>query len=54
MGRARIVVADDHQETRAQIAALLASDFDVVSTVAEGTRKRLVRILRRDGRRVVE
>ena len=36
MGRARIVVADDHEETRAQIAALLASDFDVVSAVADG------------------
>ena len=36
MGRPRIVVADDHDETRARIASLLASDFDVVSTVADG------------------
>ncbi len=36
MGRPRIVVADDHVETRAKIASLLASDFDVVSTVADG------------------
>ena len=36
MGRPRIVVADDHDEMRAQIAGLLASDFDVVSTVADG------------------
>ena len=36
MGRPRIVVADDHDETRATIAGLLASDFDVVSTVADG------------------
>jgi len=32
----RIVVADDHDETRARIAALLASDFDVVARVADG------------------
>jgi CheY-like chemotaxis protein len=36
MGRPRIVVADDHDDTRATIASLLASDFDVVSTVADG------------------
>ena len=36
MGRPRIVVADDHDKTRAGIATLLASDFDVVSTVADG------------------
>jgi CheY-like chemotaxis protein len=36
MGRPRIVVADDHVKTRAKIASLLASDFDVVSTVADG------------------
>lgn len=36
MARRRIVVADDHDETRAWIAALLASDFDVVATVADG------------------
>jgi CheY-like chemotaxis protein len=36
MGRPRIVIADDHVETRAKIASLLASDFDVVSTVADG------------------
>ena len=36
MGRPRIVVADDHVQTRAKIASLLASDFDVVSTVADG------------------
>jgi CheY-like chemotaxis protein len=36
MARPRIVVADDHDETRARIASLLASDFDVVATVADG------------------
>ena len=36
MARPRIVVADDHDKTRAAIANLLASDFDVVSTVADG------------------
>ena len=36
MARPRIVVADDHDETRTAIARLLASDFDVVSTVADG------------------
>src|SRR5688572_581994 len=36
MARPRIVIADDHGETRAGIASLLASDFDVVSTVADG------------------
>ena len=36
MTRPRIVVADDHDETRAVIASRLASDFDVVSTVADG------------------
>jgi CheY-like chemotaxis protein len=36
MERPRIVVADDHDKTRAAIASLLASDFDVVSTVADG------------------
>jgi CheY-like chemotaxis protein len=36
MARPRIVVADDHNETRAAIASLLASDFDVVATVADG------------------
>src|SRR4051794_29800240 len=36
MPRARIVVADDHDKTRAAIASLLASDFDVVATVADG------------------
>ena len=36
MARPRIVVADDHDKTRAAIASLLASDFDVVSTVADG------------------
>jgi CheY-like chemotaxis protein len=36
MTRPRIVVADDHDETRAAIASLLASDFNVVSTVADG------------------
>jgi CheY-like chemotaxis protein len=32
----RVVVADDHDETRARIASLLASEFDVVATVADG------------------
>jgi CheY-like chemotaxis protein len=36
MARPRIVVADDHEKTRAAIASLLASDFDVVATVADG------------------
>jgi CheY-like chemotaxis protein len=36
MAPPRIVVADDHDKTRAMIAGLLASDFDVVSTVADG------------------
>ena len=36
MARPRIVVADDHDKTRGAIASLLASDFDVVSTVADG------------------
>ena len=36
MARPRIVVADDHDKTRAGIATLLASDFDVVATVADG------------------
>ena len=36
MARPRIVVADDHDKTRAVIASLLASDFDVVATVADG------------------
>jgi CheY-like chemotaxis protein len=36
MARPRIVVADDHDNTRAAIGSLLASDFDVVSTVADG------------------
>jgi hypothetical protein len=34
MARPRIVVADDHDKTRAAITSLLASDFDVVSTSA--------------------
>jgi len=36
MARPRIVLADDHDKTRAAIASLLASDFDVVATVADG------------------
>jgi CheY-like chemotaxis protein len=36
MARPRIVVADDHDKTRAGIASLLASDFDVVATVPDG------------------
>jgi CheY-like chemotaxis protein len=36
MRRPRIVVADDHEKTRAAIASLLSSDFDVISTVADG------------------
>jgi DNA-binding NarL/FixJ family response regulator len=36
MARPRIVVADDHDKTRARIASLLAFDFDVVATVADG------------------
>ena len=36
MARPRIVVADDHDKSRVAIASLLASDFDVVATVADG------------------
>jgi CheY-like chemotaxis protein len=36
MATPRVVVADDHDETRARIASLLASEFDVVATVADG------------------
>src|SRR6188508_186296 len=36
MARPRIVVADDHDKMRAAIASLLASDFDVVATAADG------------------
>ena len=36
MARPRIVVADDHDTMRAGIASLLASEFDVVSSVADG------------------
>jgi two-component system response regulator AlgR len=36
MARPRIVVADDHDKARAWIASLLSSDFDVISTVADG------------------
>ncbi len=36
MPKPRVVVADDHDEARAQIARLLASDFDVVALVADG------------------
>src|SRR5688572_25659259 len=36
MARPRIVIADDHDKTRALIASLLASDFDVVATVPDG------------------
>jgi CheY-like chemotaxis protein len=36
MARPRIVVADDHDTTRARIVSVLSSDFDVVSAVADG------------------
>jgi CheY-like chemotaxis protein len=36
MPNPRVVVADDHDETCARIASLLASEFDVVATVADG------------------
>ncbi len=36
MPNPRVVVADDHDEARAWIASLLASEFDVVATVADG------------------
>jgi CheY-like chemotaxis protein len=36
MARPRIVVADDHDNTRALISSLLTSDFDVVATVSDG------------------
>jgi CheY-like chemotaxis protein len=32
----RILIADDHRETRELIASLLASDFDVVAAVSDG------------------
>ncbi len=32
----RILIADDHRETRELIASLLVSDFDVVATVSDG------------------
>ena len=36
MSTPRVVVADDHDETRVRIASLLASEFDVVASVADG------------------
>jgi CheY-like chemotaxis protein len=36
MANARVLVADDHAETRALITSLLKSEFDVVATVADG------------------
>src|SRR4029079_176602 len=36
MTRPRILVADDHDKTRAGIVTLLAPDFDVVATVSDG------------------
>jgi CheY-like chemotaxis protein len=36
MTKPRILVADDHAETREGIATLLESEFDVVATVADG------------------
>src|SRR4029450_1428263 len=36
MASARVLVADDHAGTRALIASLLKSEFDVVATVADG------------------
>ena len=36
MAGARVLVADDHAGTRALIASLLKSEFDVVATVADG------------------
>ena len=36
MANARILVADDHAGTRALIASLLKTEFDVVATVADG------------------
>ena len=36
MAKRRILVADDHAETRQLIATLLGSEFDVVATVADG------------------
>ncbi len=36
MDKPRIVVADDHQATRALIATLLEAEFDVVARVADG------------------
>lgn len=36
MGRARILVADDHEEMRKTIVHLLKAQFDVVAAVADG------------------
>jgi CheY-like chemotaxis protein len=36
MAKPRILVADDHAETREGIATLLESEFDVIATVADG------------------
>jgi len=35
--RPRAVIAEDHSEMRERIAALLAAEFDVVGTAADGT-----------------
>ena len=36
MGRARVLLADDHRAVCESVAGLLDSDFDVVGTVANG------------------
>src|SRR6185295_1733170 len=36
MAKPRILVADDHPDTRQRITALLQSEFDVVASVADG------------------
>src|SRR5437588_32142 len=36
MAKPRVLVADDHAETRGLLATLLGSEFDVVATVADG------------------
>lgn len=36
MVRARILIADDHEDTRELVAQLLASEYDVVAMVGDG------------------
>jgi len=36
MVRARILIADDHEDTRELVAQLLASEYDIVAVVGDG------------------